>query len=144
MLKQKNVQPHVEDEGDILNFTYNYLPHPSSQVKRMGGFSFVKFFVVIPSLIMVFKPLLRLPSPCESIRRKIRFFNYGFNYILKLKTSLPTIKCFFQLKMTFSTIYQNSWQCWVEPTTHLKPTYMCQFFNQHWGDKILVKSDGPF
>jgi hypothetical protein len=30
MLKQENVQPHVEiDGGDILNFTYNYFPtHP--------------------------------------------------------------------------------------------------------------------
>lgn len=86
MLKQKNVQPHVEDEGDILNFIYNYLPHPSSQVKRTGGFSFVKILVAIPSLIMVLKPLPHLPFPCESTRRKIRVLNYGFNYILKLNT----------------------------------------------------------
>ncbi len=52
MLKQKNVQPHVEiDGGDILNFTsYNYLPHPSFQVKRMGVIFFVNFFVAILSL----------------------------------------------------------------------------------------------
>jgi len=37
MLKQKNVQPHVEiDGGDILNFnSYDYLPHPSSLVERI-------------------------------------------------------------------------------------------------------------
>jgi hypothetical protein len=39
ILEQNNVQRHVEiDGGDTLNFTSsNYLPHPSSQVKRMGG-----------------------------------------------------------------------------------------------------------
>ncbi len=67
MLQQKNVQPHVEiDGGDILNFTScNYLPHPSSQVEKMGGVFFVKFFVAIPSLIVVLKPLHHLPSSCE-------------------------------------------------------------------------------
>jgi hypothetical protein len=42
MLEQENVQPHVEiDGGDILNLiSYNYLPHPFSQVKRMGGVFF--------------------------------------------------------------------------------------------------------
>jgi hypothetical protein len=54
MLKQENVQPHVEIDGsDILNFTYNYLLHPSFQVERMGGICFVKKIVVIPSLIVV-------------------------------------------------------------------------------------------
>ncbi len=47
MLEQNNVQCHVEiDGGDTLNFTSSiYLLHPSSQVKRMGGVSFVKIFV---------------------------------------------------------------------------------------------------
>jgi len=53
MLEQNDVQRHVEiDGGDTLNFTSsNYLPHQSSQVKRMGGVSFVKKFATIPSLI---------------------------------------------------------------------------------------------
>ncbi len=39
ILEQNNVQRYVEiDGGDTLNFSSsNYLPHPSSQVKRMGG-----------------------------------------------------------------------------------------------------------
>jgi hypothetical protein len=49
-----------------------------------------------------------------------------------------------KLKMTFSIAYQNSQQCWVEPTTQSKPSYTCQFFNQHWGDKILVESNKLF
>jgi len=53
MLEQNDVQCHVEiDGGDTLHFTSsNYLPHQSSQVKKMGGVSFVNFFVTIPSLI---------------------------------------------------------------------------------------------
>ncbi len=58
--------------------------------------------------------------------------------------SFPIVKCFLKFKMMFSIAYQNSWQCWVKPTTQLKPTYKCQFFNQHWGDKILVESKRPF
>jgi hypothetical protein len=35
----EDVEPHAHiDGGDILNFVYyNLLPHPSSQVERMGG-----------------------------------------------------------------------------------------------------------
>jgi hypothetical protein len=36
----EDVEPHAHiDGGDILNFIYYYnlLPHPSSQVERMGG-----------------------------------------------------------------------------------------------------------
>jgi hypothetical protein len=42
MLEEENVQPHVKiDGGDILNLiSYNYMPHPFTQVKRMGGVFF--------------------------------------------------------------------------------------------------------
>ncbi len=50
MLKEENtnedVEPHAQiDGGDILNFLYNLLPHPSSQVERMGGV-FFSFFLL--------------------------------------------------------------------------------------------------
>jgi hypothetical protein len=51
MLEEENtnedVEPHAQiDRGDILNFLYNLLPHPSSQVERMGEvFCLVNFFV---------------------------------------------------------------------------------------------------
>ncbi len=49
MLEQDNVQPHIEIYGgEILNFiSYNYLPHLSSQVEKMGGVFLVKNFVTI-------------------------------------------------------------------------------------------------
>jgi hypothetical protein len=59
-------------------------------------------------------------------------------------TQNDIFKCFFQLKMTFSTAYHNSWQYWIKLTTQSKHTCTCQFFNQHWGDKILVENDTPF
>jgi hypothetical protein len=42
MLEEENtnedVKPHAQiDGGYILNFLYNFLPYPSSQVERMGG-----------------------------------------------------------------------------------------------------------
>ncbi len=55
MSKQENanevVEPHAHIDGsDILKFIYyNFLPHPSFQVERMGGVSFVKFVITIPS-----------------------------------------------------------------------------------------------
>jgi hypothetical protein len=63
MLEEENTNQDVElhaqiDGGDILNFFYNLLPHPSSQVERMGGVFFVNFFVAIPLLILLFKPHL--------------------------------------------------------------------------------------
>jgi hypothetical protein len=60
------------------------------------------------------------PSPQLSLGKKPWFSTIvltTFNYILKLKTSLLIVKCFFQHKMTFSITHQNSWQFWVEPTT---------------------------
>jgi hypothetical protein len=60
-----DVDPHAQiDRHEILYFTYyNYLPNPSSLVERMVGFSFVKFVIAIPFLIVVFKkPLLTPPS----------------------------------------------------------------------------------
>jgi hypothetical protein len=76
MLKQKNVQLHVEIDGsDILNFIFhNYLPHPSFQVKRMGGIFFVKFFVTIPSLIVALKPLIHLIFLCEKVGGAFHFW----------------------------------------------------------------------
>jgi hypothetical protein len=51
-----------------LNFiSYDYLPHPFFQVEKMGGVFLVKIFVAIPSLIVGFKPLPHLPSPCERV-----------------------------------------------------------------------------
>jgi hypothetical protein len=41
--ENEDVEPHTHIDGnDILNFTYYYnlLPHPSSQVERMGGVFF--------------------------------------------------------------------------------------------------------
>jgi hypothetical protein len=76
MSKQENVNEDVElhahmDGGDILNFIYNnLLLHPSSQKEKMGGVFLVKFFIAIPSLIVVFKPLLHLPFPCEKVSRE--------------------------------------------------------------------------
>jgi hypothetical protein len=67
-----------------------------------------------------------------------------FQLHFEVENITSNYKMFFKLKMIFSIAYQNSWQCWVKPTTHSKPTYMCWFFNQHWGDKILVERDKPF
>jgi hypothetical protein len=59
--KQENanedVEPHAHIGGnDILNFTYyNLLPHPLFKWKRWVGFFWVKFVIIIPSLIVVFK-----------------------------------------------------------------------------------------
>jgi hypothetical protein len=44
---------------------------------------------------------MRLHISSPTIKRKTRVFNYGFNYILKLKISLPIIKCFFNSKWCF-------------------------------------------
>jgi len=51
MLEEENanedVEPHAQiDGGGILNLFYNLLPHPSSQVERMGGIFFVNFFLL--------------------------------------------------------------------------------------------------
>jgi hypothetical protein len=62
----EDVEPHAQiDGGDILNFLYNLLPHPSSQVERMGRVFFFIFFVAIPSLFLLLKP--HLLSPCERV-----------------------------------------------------------------------------
>jgi hypothetical protein len=42
MLEEENtnedIEPHTQIDGnDILNFLYNLLPHPSSQVEKEGG-----------------------------------------------------------------------------------------------------------
>jgi hypothetical protein len=49
MLEEENkiydVEPHAQiDGGDILNFFYNLLPHPSFKVERMGGGFFCQYF----------------------------------------------------------------------------------------------------
>jgi hypothetical protein len=47
----------------------------------------------------------------HTLGKKLRFstmVSTTCNYILKLKMSFPIVKCFFQLKVTFSTAYQNS------------------------------------
>ncbi len=51
MLEKENTNEDVElhaqiDEGDILHFFYNLLPHPSSQVERMGGVFFWSMFLL--------------------------------------------------------------------------------------------------
>jgi hypothetical protein len=49
MLEEENTNQDVElhaqiDGGDILNFFYNLMPHPSFQVERMGRVFFCQFF----------------------------------------------------------------------------------------------------
>jgi hypothetical protein len=65
----ENVEPHAHIGGsDILNFTYyNLLPHPLFKWKRWVGFFWVNFFFVIPSIIVVFKPLPHLLSHMEKV-----------------------------------------------------------------------------
>jgi hypothetical protein len=53
--------------NEILNLTYNLLPHPSFLLERMGGVFFGKFAIAIPSLIVVLNLLPHLPSPCEKV-----------------------------------------------------------------------------
>jgi len=71
--KQENaneeVEPHAHIGGsDIFNFTYyNLLPHPLFKWRRWVGFFLFKFFIVIPSLIMVLKPLPHLLSYMEKV-----------------------------------------------------------------------------
>jgi hypothetical protein len=90
MSKQENaievVEPHAHISGsDILNFIYyNLLPHPSFQVERMGRVSFVKFVITIPSLIVVLKPLLHLPSPCEKVGGALFLFKIYKQYLKAL------------------------------------------------------------
>ncbi len=41
----EDVEPHVQIDGsDILNLFYNLLPHPSSQMERMGAIFFYQLF----------------------------------------------------------------------------------------------------
>jgi len=63
MLEEENtdqdVEPHAQiGGGDILNFFYNLLSHPSFKVERMRAVFFVNIFVAIPLLILLFKPHL--------------------------------------------------------------------------------------
>ncbi len=73
MSKQDNEDEHVTthadiDTSDILNLIYyNVLAHPSSQVKRMREVFFVNFVISTSSLIIIFRPLPHLPSPCEKV-----------------------------------------------------------------------------
>jgi len=51
MLEKENtnedVEPHAQiDGGDVWNFFYNLLPHPSFQVERMGGVCFWSMFLL--------------------------------------------------------------------------------------------------
>jgi hypothetical protein len=51
---------------------------------------------------------------------------------------------FFNLKWCFQLLTKIVDNVESKPTTDSKPTYTCEFFNQHWNDKILVGSDKPF
>jgi hypothetical protein len=83
-----------------------------------------------------------------TIRRKTPFFNYVFNYfstvIYSWKNHFQLQNIFCNSKMRLSTNFQNSRQCWVNPTTQLKTTYMCQFVGSCWSDNILVENDIHF
>jgi hypothetical protein len=90
MSEQENanevVEPHANiDGGDILNIIYyNLLPHPSFQVEKMGGVFFVNFVIIIPSLIVVFKPLLHLPSLCEKVGGEFFLLKVSKQYLKAL------------------------------------------------------------
>jgi hypothetical protein len=65
-----------------LNFIYyNLLPRPSFQVERMGRVFFVKFVITIPSLIVVLKPLLHLPFPCEKVDEELFLLKVSRQYL---------------------------------------------------------------
>ncbi len=148
-----NYSPHqTQLQPFYTNFNKQYFYQKNaigvwSQTKDMktrskGSVCLLSFpFSLVPSMGAITLPLNYHKEKNQGFQL---LFWLCFNYILKLKTSLPIVKCFFQLKMTFSIAYQNSWQCRIEPTTQSKPTYTCQFFNQHWSDKILVENDEPF
>jgi hypothetical protein len=54
---------------------------------------------------------MSIKANVSTLRKKSRFSTMvliTFHYILKLKTLLPTVKCFFQPKMLFYTTYQNT------------------------------------
>jgi hypothetical protein len=65
----EDVEPHAHIDGsDKLNFTYyNLLSRPFFKWKRWVGFFWVKFVIIIPSLIVVFKPLPHLLSHMEKV-----------------------------------------------------------------------------
>jgi hypothetical protein len=74
-----------------------------------------------------------ITSSCWHITlgEKPHFFNYVFNYF---STVIYSWKHHFQLqnvfcnsKMTFSTNFQNSRQCWINLATQSKTMYTCQF-----------------
>jgi hypothetical protein len=73
MPKQENANKDIERHAhiggsDILNFIYyNLLPHPLLKWRRWVRFFWVKFVIVIPSLIVVFKPLPHLPFHMEKV-----------------------------------------------------------------------------
>jgi hypothetical protein len=70
----EDVEPHAQIDGsDILSFLYNLLPHPSSKVEDGWGFFFVNFVVVIPSLILLFKPHL-YPTFLLHVREQVGLF----------------------------------------------------------------------
>jgi hypothetical protein len=72
----EDIELHAQiDGGDILNFLYNLLPHPSSQVEKMGGVFFVNFFLAIPLLILLLKPHF-CPTFLFHVRRWVGHF-YG-------------------------------------------------------------------
>jgi hypothetical protein len=46
--------------------------------------------------------------------------------------------------MTLSSNFQNGRQCWLNPATHLKTMYTCQFMGYYWDHNILVENDIHF
>jgi hypothetical protein len=71
--------------------------------------------------IMVSQNLKKLKAKETTTKTKTPFFNYVFNYfsivIYSWKHHFPLQDVFCNSKMIFSTNFQNSQQCWVEPTT---------------------------
>jgi len=71
-MKNEHVIRHVDiDASDILNLTYNLLPHPSFLLERMGGVLFEKFVIAKPSLIVV---LNLLPTFLPHVKKWVGHF----------------------------------------------------------------------
>jgi hypothetical protein len=81
---------------------------------------------------------------CTIARRKTPFFNYFSTIIYSWKDHFQLQNVFCNSKMTLSTNFQNSRQCWINITTQLKTTYTCQFVGQCWSDNILVENNIHF
>jgi hypothetical protein len=128
----------------LITITYNLVQAASIQVNLC--YWFINGFFLNPNR-KIFYSLRDVKRP-RIIRRKTPFFNYVFNYfsivIYSWNHHFQLQNVFCNSKMTLSTNFQNSQQCWVNPTTQLKTMYMCQFVGQCGSHNILVENDIHF